>query len=139
MLEKRETRKVLHCFVPRRSARRIILNHELDFTTALSSEYGPSTTAICRGFDHERLSAFDAAEWECTVPVIHKRNRSSKLFFRRFSCEQGFFAQYVEGRGVGLFQLACKQDTEDIVAKRKTGIYAVGECGFKMKNETTRR
>ena len=65
---------------------------------------------------------------------LHVRKAALRRLIQHARCEELLFAQHVEESGVSLFQIACKQDTEGIVAKRKNGTYGVNERWFKIKN-----
>jgi bifunctional non-homologous end joining protein LigD len=67
------------------------------------------------------------------LPLIERKRRLAELLRRAPGLL--VYADYVEGNGTRLFQLACEEDLEGIVAKRKDGLYTPEETSWvKIKN-----
>ena len=68
------------------------------------------------------------------VPLIERKRRLARLV-RGASPAPLVYADFVEGNGTRLFQLACEEDLEGIVAKRKDGLYTPEETSWvKIRN-----
>jgi bifunctional non-homologous end joining protein LigD len=66
------------------------------------------------------------------LPLITRKQHLRKLIPNRLSSL--LYVDHIEERGQDLFQLACREDLEGIVAKRKDGPYDPGASWVKIKN-----
>jgi bifunctional non-homologous end joining protein LigD len=65
------------------------------------------------------------------LPLIARKKRLRKLIPNRSSL---LYVDHIEARGEDLFRLACREDLEGIVAKRKDGVYGPRADWVKIKN-----
>jgi bifunctional non-homologous end joining protein LigD len=66
------------------------------------------------------------------LPLITRKKRLRKLIPNRLSSL--LYVDHIEARGEDLFRLACREDLEGIVAKRKDGTYSPRTEWVKIKN-----
>jgi bifunctional non-homologous end joining protein LigD len=66
-----------------------------------------------------------------SLPLIARKKQLRKLISNRSSL---LYVDHVEARGEDLFRLACREDLEGIVAKRKDGAYGPQADWVKIKN-----
>ncbi|MGB2888710.1 MAG: hypothetical protein WBC04_13525 [Candidatus Acidiferrales bacterium] len=66
-------------------------------------------------------------------PLLERKRMLQELI-RAAKCPRLLYAQHIKALGTELFRAACAQDTEGIVAKRRTGFYVPGERWLKIKN-----
>jgi bifunctional non-homologous end joining protein LigD len=66
-----------------------------------------------------------------SLPLIARKKQLRKLIPNRSSL---LYVDHIEARGEDLFRLACREDLEGIVAKRKDGVYGPQADWVKIKN-----
>jgi bifunctional non-homologous end joining protein LigD len=80
--------------------------------------------------------AFDILQWNGqdlrSLPLIARKQHLRELIPNRLS--PLLYVDHIEERGEDLFQLACREDLEGIVAKRKDGPYDPRVSWVKIKN-----
>jgi bifunctional non-homologous end joining protein LigD len=79
-------------------------------------------------FDILQRNGKDLRSW----PLIARKQHLRKLIPNRVS--PLLYVDHIEERGEDLFQLACREDLEGIVAKRKDGAYDLRASWVKIKN-----
>ena len=67
-----------------------------------------------------------------SLPLIARKKQLRKLIPNHLSSL--LYVDHIEARGEDLFRLACREDLEGVVAKRKDGTYGLRGDWVKIKN-----
>jgi bifunctional non-homologous end joining protein LigD len=87
-----------------------------------------SGTQYFYAFDVLQLNGKDLR----SLPLIARKKQLRKLIMNHLSSL--LYVDHLEARGEDLFRLACREDLEGIVAKRKDGAYGPRADWVKIKN-----